>query len=250
MTNNLLRRILHLNSSSEDKILATEIRQLVGRYPKNIDLYKLALTHKSSNPAIKLKSNERLEYLGDALLANYVAIFLYHKYPANHEGFLTKMRAKIVKRKTLNLVADKIGIESLMTRFTDIPITDTMRGNALEALIGAIYIENGDEFTKRFVTKKILLQHIDVHALENINENYKSILLEWCQKNGKKLEYGLIAKYRYKKRDKYKVSAMIDGQNIAYAEDFNKKSAEQKASEKALANLKISTDNSDQSSDL
>ena len=114
-----------------------------------------------------------------------------------------------------------------------------MLGNAFEALIGAIYLEKGFNETKRYVINEILLKHLDIHKLENTDDNYKSKLLEWGQKNNVEIDYKLISKYKMDKRDRFKVAVIVNGSQVSKADDFNKKSAEQIASEYALEKLKI-----------
>jgi ribonuclease-3 len=188
----------------------------------------------------KSHNNERLEYLGDAILSTIVAEYLFKKYPSKNEGFLTKMRSKIVKRKTLNDVADNMGLDVILNEYSQGKMSKAMLGNALEALVGAIYLEHGYRKTKNYVITRILMKYLDVHSLENYDDNYKSQLLEWCQKNGKEVDYRLLQKFKYDKRDRFKVAVTVDGREIAIAEDFNKKSAEQNASSIALKRLHIS----------
>jgi ribonuclease-3 len=116
-----------------------------------------------------------------------------------------------------------------------------MLGNALEALVGAVYLEKGYYGTKHYVVHKILRGYLDIHELESYDDNYKSQLLEWCQKNGQTISYQMLAKYKMDKRDRFKVAVLINGERVATADDFNKKSAEQTASEKAMKSLGIPT---------
>ncbi len=217
----------------------------MGFTPSNIYLFKLAFYHKSTlnnqnNEKLELyQSNERLEFLGDALLSFVVGEYLFNKYPSANEGFLTKMRSKIVKRKTLNDLAEQMGLDRLMMEFNQTAISQSMLGNALEALIGAIYLERGFDFTKKYILKKILRKYINISQLETYDDNFKSQLLEWCQKNTKEIDFRVINKYKTDKRDRFKVGVFVDGVEIASAEDYNKKSAEQIASEIALSQLNI-----------
>ncbi len=193
----------------------------------------------NGSKAVVYQSNERLEYLGDALLSFVVGEYLFNTYPKADEGFLTKMRSKIVKRKTLNELAVKMGLDGMMAEFNQTSISSSMLGNALEALIGAIYLEKGFEFARHFVLRRILKRYIDIAVLESFDDNFKSQLLEWCQKHSKEIDFRIISKYKTDKRDRFKVGVFIDGEEIASAEDYNKKSAEQIAAEIALATLNI-----------
>ena len=228
---------------SADKILARRLKSLLGFVPVNLSLFKLAFYHKSttSDKLYAIKSNERLEYLGDAVLGTIVAEYLFKKYPNKDEGFLTKMRSKIVKRSSLNQIADKMGLDVILGQFNNTRLSRSMLGNALEALVGAIYLECGYRETKRYIITRILRGYLDIHELESFDDNYKSQLLEWCQKNGQSVTYKMLAKYKYEKRDRFKVAVLIDGKKLATADDFNKKSAEQTASEKAMQILGINT---------
>lgn len=226
---------------SQDKELARRLRSLLGFTPSNINLFKLAFYHKSTSTEklYAVQSNERLEYLGDAVLGTIVAEYLFKKYPNSNEGFLTKMRSKIVKRKSLNRIADKMGLDMLLNEYNNTRLSRSMLGNALEALVGAVYLECGYHGTKRYVIDKILRSYLNIHELETFDDNYKSQLLEWCQKNGQAVTYKMLAKYKFEKRDRFKVAVLIDGKKLATADDFNKKSAEQMASEKAMHLLGI-----------
>lgn len=217
------------------------LRPLVGFTPARIPIFKLAFSHKSnpSDKAYAIQNNERLEFLGDAVLGTIVAEYLFKKYPNANEGFLTKMRSKIVKRSTLNQIGDKMGLDVLLQEYSQTRLSRSMLGNAVEALVGAVYIEKGYVGTTKFVVNKLLRNYVDIHELERFDDNYKSQLLEWCQKNGQTVAYKLVARYKFEKRDRFKVAVMVDGEKLATADDFNKKSAEQTASQKAMKSLGI-----------
>jgi ribonuclease-3 len=206
-------------------------------------LFQQAFFHKSNNHTVSSKgqryNNERLEYLGDALLSTIVAEYLFKKYPSNNEGFLTKMRAKIVKRKTLNYIGDEMGLDMILLEYNNTKLSKSMLGNALEALVGAVYLEKGYDATKSFVINKILRSYLDIHKMELSDDNFKSQLLEWCQKNGKDVAYEVLDRFKVDKRDRFKVAVLVDGDQLAEAEDYNKKSAEQSASELALRKISL-----------
>jgi ribonuclease-3 len=226
---------------SEDRTFARRLRSLIGFVPARLSIFKLAFSHKStsSDKGYAIQNNERLEYLGDAVLGTIVAEYLFKKYPNSDEGFLTKMRSKIVKRKSLNQIGDKMGLDVLLNEYNNTRLSRSMLGNAVEALVGAVYLEKGYVGTKRFVVRKILRSYVDVHELETLDDNYKSQLLEWCQKNGQKVDYKLLARYKFEKRDRFKVAVLVNGKKVATADDFNKKSAEQSASERAMQQMGI-----------
>ncbi len=183
--------------------------------------------------------NERLEYLGDSVLSTIVAEYLFKKYPLQNEGFLTKMRSKIVKRKTLNQLANQMGLDMILSDYSQGRLSNSMLGNAFEALIGAIYLEKGYLPTKNYVVNEILLKNLDIHILESQDDNFKSRLLEWGQKNNISIDYRLLSKYKMDKRDRFKVAVLVDGEEVSVSDDFSKKSAEQSASKQAIYKLKI-----------
>ena len=223
---------------SVDRELTTRLRPLLGFTPARLSLFKTAFYHKSmTNETPGAPTNERLEYLGDAILSTIVAEYLFKKYPNKDEGFLTKMRSKIVKRDTLNEIADNMGIGVILSEYSLGKMSSSMLGNALEALVGAIYIEFGYEKTKNYVIRNILMKYLDIVELETKDDNHKSQLLEWCQKSGKEISFTTLSKFKLDKRDCFKVAVVIDGKEIATSEDFNKKSAEQAAASIALSML-------------
>ena len=228
-----------------DKDFAQRIAPIIGFTPVNLAIFRLAFHHKSSSPDkdSPLHSNERLEYLGDSILNTIVAEYLFKKYPNGSEGFLTKMRSKIVKRNTLNQIAEDMGLDVILREYNDTHLSESMKGNALEALVGAIYLERGFAGTRRIVIGRILRNYIDIHSLEQVDDNYKSQLLEWCQKTGKDVDYRLKQKFKFDKRDRFAIAVAVDGEEIATAEAFSKKRAEQNASKKALEALDISSGN-------
>ena len=216
------------------------LRPILGFTPARLSLFKTAFYHKSmTNETPGKATNERLEYLGDAILSTIVAEYLFKKYPNKDEGFLTKMRSKIVKRQTLNEIADNMGLDVILSEYSMGKMSNSMLGNALEALVGAIYIEFGYEKTKNYVIKNILMKYLDINDLETKDDNHKSQLLEWCQKHGKDINFATLSKFKLDKRDCFKVAIVIDGVEISTAEDFNKKAAEQTAANRAIEKLMI-----------
>ena len=224
-----------------EKEFARRLTTMLGFTPAYLPLFKLAFFHKSTFTSrdYAISNNERLEFLGDAVLSTIVAEYLFKKYPNYDEGFLTKMRSKIVKRNSLDDIADRMGLDLFLADYNQTRLSKSMLGNALEALVGALYIEVGYEKTKHYVIRRILRRYLDIHELEQFDDNYKSQLLEYCQKNGRQIDYKVLAKYKSDKRDKFKVAVFVDGKKLGTADDFNKKSAEQLASERAMASLHI-----------
>ena len=239
-----VRRIYNRYFSPE-KEFALRLRRLLGFTPAYLNVFKLAFSHKSSNETNRSKpyggqNNERLEYLGDAVLGTIVAEYLYKKYPTADEGFLTKMRSKIVKRKSLNGIGHDMGLDELLSTYNNTRIARSMLGNAVEALVGAVYVEQGYTGTTHFVVQRMLRDYVDIETLETYDDNYKSQLLEHCQKNGQKVDYEILKRFKQDKRDRFRVAVMINGRRMAVGEDYNKKSAEQQASRRALQDLGLS----------
>ncbi len=232
------RRFYYFLFPSDNK-LRKFLSPILGFTPITISLYERAFIHKSLINESKedIQSNERLEFLGDALLNSIVADYLFYKFPQKNEGFLTKMRAKIVKRSTLNNIADELSLDQILEQYNNVRLSRSMLGNTLEALIGAIYIDRGYSATQKFVVDRLISRHLDLEHLIQVDDNHKSKLLELCQKENHEIVYELMSKERRNKRDFFKIGIKINGAIVATAEDFNKKGAEQKASKAALRKL-------------
>ncbi len=229
---------------SDERDFVRRLRRLLGFTPAYLNVFKLAFSHKSSNDHTRHQpyggqNNERLEFLGDAVLGTIVAEYLYKKYPSGDEGFLTKMRSKIVKRKSLNAIGFDMGLDELLSTYNNTRIARSMLGNAVEALVGAVYVEKGYAGTTTFVVQRMLRNYVDIDTLETYDDNYKSQLLEHCQKSGQKVDYEILKRFKQDKRDRFRVAVVVNGRRMAVGEDYNKKSAEQRASRRALQDLGI-----------
>jgi len=218
---------------------------LLGFVPGNLSLYRLAFRHKSVAQSVKKgvkNSNERLEFLGDAVLGSVVAEVLFKLYPYEDEGFLTELRSKIVNRGNLNQLARKLGFETLIqydNRMVNSARQGSLLGDAFEALIGAVYLDKGYDFTKNFLVNHIIKSHIDIHRLEQTETNFKSKLIEWCQRHGKDITFELIENQVGESTKLFTVQAIIDGEIMGAGKEFNKKNAEKLAAEKACEALAI-----------
>jgi len=218
---------------------------LLGFVPGNLSLYRLAFRHKSVAQNLKKgikNSNERLEFLGDAVLGSVVAEVLFKLYPYEDEGFLTELRSKIVNRSNLNQLARKLGFEQLIqydNRMVNSTRQGSLLGDAFEALVGAIYLDKGYDFTKNFLINQIIKSHIDIHKLEQTETNFKSKLIEWCQRHGKDITFELIENKEGESNKLFTVQAIIDGEIMGAGKEFNKKNAEKLAAEKACEALAI-----------
>ena len=229
---------------SSDKDLYVAIRNIFGFYPGNISLYKLAFRHKSV--AIEFSngariSNERLEYLGDAILGAIVAEHLFRLFPFKDEGFLTEMRSKIVSRAQLNKLSQKLGIENLVKVNTDSgSIYRSMKGDAFEAFIGALYLDKGYNYARRIIINNVIRLHFDLEELINTDVNFKSKFIEWAQREKRTVRFIIIGEVGSGYNKQYVVDAMVDGKVAGRGQDFSIKGAEQSAAMKAIAAMQSS----------
>lgn len=218
-----------------DKELYQYIHNTFGFYPKNIALYHVAFTHKSMAAETVGNyhvSNERMEYLGDAVLSLAVADYLFHTYPTQAEGFLTEMRSRIVSRVSLNKLSQKLGLDSYIHHAPDGNAARSMGGNAFEALMGAIYLDRGYDFARRVIIDRIIRVHIDIDELQNTDVNFKSKLLEWAQKHKKHLEFRVLEEIGEGHKKEFHVQVFIDDQPYGDATFRSIRGAEQLAAEK------------------
>lgn len=231
---------------SPDREYVKKLKNLLGFVPGNVHLYKMAFRHKSVAVTIKegaKNSNERLEFLGDAVLGSVVAELLFKKYPYKDEGFLTEMRSKIVSRANLNQLSRKLGFNEMIqfdARMISFPNKQgSLLGDAFEALIGAVYLDKGYVFTKSFLLNRIIKPHVDIQLLEQTETNFKSRLIEWCQHTGKEILFQQTDNPEGESSKMFSIEAVVDGVVCGLGRDFNKKSAEKLAAEKACEFLKI-----------
>ena len=226
---------------SKDKKLFISLKNLLGFYPYNLSVYKLAFCHRSSaeeHPSGMKMSNERLEYLGDAVLGAVVAEMLFKKFPFREEGFLTEMRSKIVNRDHLNRLALKLGLNDFMNGNID-PASKTrsIYGDAFEALIGAVYIDHGYARTRNLILERFIRHHVDLEEIEFQDHNFKSKLINWAQRERRKAEFELLEEVDNGGKRLLRVRVLIDGSEHGRGEDYSKKRAEQLAAQKACEEL-------------
>ena len=229
--------ILQINryKTSSEKKLAQSIKNLLGFYPKNIALFQQALTHSSA--AKHTKSNERLEFLGDSILGTIVAEYLFGILPNKDEGVLTQVRSRMVSRNQLNKLAVKLGIDKILSTDINGNISYTLYGDALEAVIGATYLDLGYIKTKKIVLEKIIKQHLEVQSIINEDTDYKSRLINYCQKSRKPLQFILLDENIDGTKKIYRIGIELDNKIIAEAENASKRAAEQLAAQVALDKL-------------
>jgi ribonuclease-3 len=219
-----------------------QLEHLLGFTPKYVEYYKLAFMHRSK-PEEATDSNERLEFLGDAILGAIVAEYLFKKYPYQPEGFLTELRSRIVRRETMNNVALRMGLNKLVQyNQNDRGLSRShIFGNALEALIGAVYLDQGFTKTRKFILNQIIRIYIDLDTMESTDTNYKNQLLSWAQRNGKQLVFDTISETIEGTRKLFTVGIVLDGEIMATGTGYNKKDAGQVAAKSAIAILGVNS---------
>jgi len=215
-----------------------QLKNVLGFSPNNLSLYQMALSHRSIREGSD-ENNERLEFLGDAVLSSIVAHHLFKKYPYKGEGFLTEMRSKMVNRQKLNEIALKMGIKKLAfyNKFDNGLKGSQIFGNTLEALVGAVYLDKGYARTVRWVEKYIILPHLFFEDLESIEINIKNKLYGWANKNGKTVEFVTLDEKIENGRRLFTIASTVDGQIVAQSKGFNKKDAGNLAAQLAVEKL-------------
>lgn len=222
-----------------DREFYDHLQEILGIFPRNIEIYKLAVVHKSASvvlPRGKRVNNERLEYLGDAVLDAIVADYLFSEYPNQKEGFLTKMRSKIVSRTSLNQLAIDMGLDKIIVKQTNLQNTQkNIYGNALEAIIGAMFIDQGYQFTSDCVINSILEKYIDLDNLQTIETDYKSRIIEFAQKNRLTLQFQVQDNETANGNSPhFTASIIMNDQLLGEGHGSSKKEAEQNAAMEAL----------------
>ncbi len=227
----------------KDKELYVFIHNTTGYYPRDIRLYQLAMVHRSKpvkTPDGHWTNNERLEFLGDAVLDTVVADYLYATYPHKHEGFLTSTRAKIVQRESLNRIGAKLRLDSHVHALMHTSSHNSyICGNALEALVGAVYLDQGYQRCHKFIINRLIKKHFDLNNLVKTEQNFKSRLIEWTQKYRVTIEFELVDSYTdADKNPVFRTAVLLGGLFASDAVGYSKKESHQAASKKALDRLK------------
>lgn len=221
-----------------DKEIRAYFKNTFGFRVRNVDPYRIALTHKSASEANSVcgkLNNERLEYFGDAILGAITADFLFHKYPLETEGGLTRLRSKLVSRAHLNVLGKKLGLRD-MVRIATHQEPQAVNGNTFEAVVGAIYLDQGFKKTYKIIINNIFLTHLDLDALYEADDDYKSQLMIWVQRNHHHITFE-NSREQDEHGHLYRSTILIDGEEVAFGLGYSVKSADQSASEKALAKL-------------
>jgi ribonuclease-3 len=233
----IIKKIFSKSRSLEDGIFFGAIEKILGFAPKNIDFYKKAFTHRSSNILDEVGNPlnyERLEFLGDAMLSAVIAGHLFNEAPTGDEGYLTKMRSKIVSREHLN----ELGKDLNLVQFVEskVPVQhfgDNIHGNIFESLVGAIYLDRGYEYCEKFIQKRVIIPYVDITRLEGKVISYKSLVIEWCQKEKRQFHYDIYEDNGIDGERLFGVKLSIDEKVVAKARATSKKKAEEKASQRA-----------------
>jgi len=215
-----------------------QLNNVLGFTPGNLVLYRTALSHRSVREGAD-ENNERLEFLGDAVLSSIVAHYLFRKYPYKGEGFLTEMRSKMVNRQQLNDIGVKMGLKkiTIYNKFDSSLKISQIFGNTLEALIGAVYLDKGYDRTQKWVEKYVILPHLFIDDLETVEINIKNKLYGWANKNGKALDFETISESFENGRRLFTIGALIDGELVGEGKGYNKKDASQIAAQIAVDKL-------------
>jgi ribonuclease-3 len=241
----LVWKILNIpkGKSKKDKMLVAAIQNIAGFKPSNLELYRLATVHSSiakENGSGYKESNERLEYLGDAILGAAVADFLFKKFPFKPEGFLTEIRSRIVNREALNLLARKIGVANIV-QFDqkNAHLQQVILGNTLEAIVGAIYLDKGYIRTKKFVIDKLINPNYNVDDLVNSDSNFKSKIIEWAQREGKDVKFEILNVKKGRNHKEFTAQVLVDNEAKGTGYGNSKKKAEQDAAFKTCEMLNL-----------
>ena len=242
----MIRKIFKKPQSTKEGFFFTEIEKILGFRPKNIELYRKAFTHRSANKLDEQSnpiSYERLEFLGDAMLSSVIAAHLYNKVPSGDEGYLTKMRSKIVSREHLN----ELGRDLNLINFVESKVAtnhfgENIHGNVFEALVGAIFLDLNYAYCEKFIQKRVITPYVDIPRLEGKVISYKSLLIEWCQKEKKSFHYDVFEDNGISGERLFGVKLSIDSKIVAKARATSKKKAEEKASQRAYFALQEKMD--------
>lgn len=239
----LFRRRINGTYLVNKREFSSRLKKILGFRPGNLKLYEIAFIHRSASftlPDGKRVNNERLEYLGDAVLDAILSDFLFEKFPDANEGFLTKIRSRIVNRDVLNQLAVSMGINQiLISNVSSSHPTRNLYGDAFEALIGSVFIDKGFRKTKKLFLKNVLNKYLDLDTIVNTDSDYKSLVFEWVQKNKSNLIFTYNEEYDFNlKKSVFSTTLFIDKKELGEGHGSSKKEAEQEAASQAWKRLK------------
>ena len=224
--------------SRAKRSFSSELYSILGFTPKKLEFYHQAFCH-SSIEHQEYGNNERLEFLGDAIFNAVITEYLFHKMPNKDEGTLTDIRSKMASRKTLNLLAKKIKIDTMVRTNLGDKTPSSVYGNAFEALIAAIYLDKGPKFCSKFIVKKIIEPHFSLNELETEISSYKKHFINWAQKNNNNYSFKLLSESGEAHNKNFEIGLLLKDENIATACAGSKKKAEEAAAKKACKALTI-----------
>lgn len=242
---NMIRKILNSRSEKNGDFFIA-MQKIMGFKPKSIKFYRKAFTHRSMNLKDKKGNDvnyERLEFLGDAMLSSIIAAHLFREVPEGNEGYLTKMRSKVVSRKHLNeLGKDLKLLDHIQSNIHSSQFGVNIHGNLFEALVGAIYLDRGFAYCERFIHEAVIQPYVDIESLEGQVISYKSLLIEWCQKEKKVFNYEVYEDTGKDEMKHFAVKLWLEEKVVAKARATSKKKAEEKASKRAYFALQKKID--------
>ena len=223
-----------------------EIKRIIGFKPRDINFYEIAFTHRSTNEKNDIgepQNYERMEFLGDAMLSSVIASYLFKEVPGGNEGYLTKMRSKVVSREHLN----ELGRDLELIKYvkTTIPIEQfggNIHGNVFEALVGAIYLDRGYSYCEKFINKRVIRPYVDIEKLEGKIISYKSLFIEWCQKHKTSFKFAVYEDTGNDALKHFAVKLQLEGKTVAKARATSKKKAEERAAKRAYYKLQVAID--------
>jgi ribonuclease III len=239
----LFRKRINGTYLLDKREFSSRLKKILGFRPGNLKLYEIAFIHRSATitlPDGKKVNNERLEYLGDSVLDAILSDFLFEKFPEANEGFLTKIRSRIVNRDVLNQLAISMGIDNiLISNVSSVHPTKNLYGDAFEALIGSVFIDKGFKKTKKLFIRNVLNKYLDLNKIVKTDTDYKSLVFEWVQKHKSNLIFTYNEEYDFNlKKSVFSTSLIIDKQELGQGQGSSKKEAEQEAASQAWKSLK------------
>ncbi len=239
----LFRKRINGTYIPDNREFSSRLKKILGFRPGNLKLYEIAFIHRSASftlPDGKKVNNERLEFLGDAVLDAILSDFLFEKFPDANEGFMTKIRSRIVNRDVLNQLAVSMGIDMiLVSNISSVHPTKNLYGDALEALIGSVFLDKGFKKTKKLFIKNVFNKYLDLNFIIKTDTDYKSLVFEWVQKHKSNLIFTYNEEYDFDlKKSVFSTTLIIDKKELGVGQGSSKKEAEQEAASQAWKSLK------------
>ncbi len=241
-----VRKILNSRSENDGNFFLSFLEKTLGFKPRDIKFYQKAFIHRSLNKKDENGnpwSYERLEFLGDAMLSAVISEYLFQEVPSGNEGYLTKMRSKVVSRKHLNELGKDLNLVKFVeSNIAEENLSDNIYGNVFEALIGAIFLDKGFDYCRKFINKRVIEPYVDIEKLEGRIISYKSLLIEWCQKEKKSFRFEVYEDEGKEDVRHFAVKFYVNDEVAAKARDTSKKRAEERAAKRAYFSLQKEID--------